>query len=35
MDVLFWASLFLLAYTYAGYPLLVAAWAIGRITLGP
>ena len=27
MAILFWASLLLLAYTYAGYPLLVAAWA--------
>lgn len=28
--LLFWASLFVLAYTYAGYPLCVAAWARWR-----
>jgi cellulose synthase/poly-beta-1,6-N-acetylglucosamine synthase-like glycosyltransferase len=27
MEILFWASAFVIAYVYAGYPLLLAAWA--------
>lgn len=27
MEVLFWVSTFVIAYVYAGYPLLLAAWA--------
>lgn len=29
MTVLFWASIFLVAYTYLGYPLVV--WAFGKV----
>ena len=27
MELLFWTSAFVIAYVYAGYPLLLAAWA--------
>ena len=27
MEILFWASVFVIAYVYVGYPVLLAAWA--------